>query len=407
MLNTSTNGGTIVDATSNLVASFDGVACNAVIIDVRSNTGRFINHGESNGTVWNSSKESWPSFLCRASLRQALEGNGTTFTSTNASKEISDQVARTLGNLDPYYANQFNRSSSGAVETLAKLSDKVAGLFNGPMKGYLTLTGTSAIPIRFNALALAQFWEGLSMFFNSIKGGTGTLLAKRGRFDLNPVMNAGSGFDALAILLKDLARQFDLNQILNDSLNSPRNLLVIVIKLGGGVDTGTTGLAKNIYQTLFANGTSNSTNPPLTALRVSGRNTNSTGGGLVGSIRRLLDQVIGIGSVLGDVNRFLRSLLVELNSSLPQTPDAGGQSEDEKLGKGLGRNKHSKQAKKGNQRFEGTFFWLNKVSATLSRQMSKVTVVTGDFSGNHGENHLRRQHEGKKDHLKQKQHKEY
>lgn len=232
----------ILDINANIITLLDGNNGAAIVFNLNIQQGNYIAPGQSDKT-WIASKVSFEVYFNSLVSLKVLLNIGTVFSVQNCPQNILKVVAGLLVRLSVSLAVDIEANSKVALEVFIRLGSRLSVVLTGSLKGILQFAVKGIINLNGDFVWLVGVLEGLGEFFGHISGGLAALIKARVQFDLAVLLGAASGLEVLVNLIFAIIVRFDLS-VVADILNNVDYLLEIVVKLGGGVSYGVTGLFK-------------------------------------------------------------------------------------------------------------------------------------------------------------------
>ncbi|KAG5887824.1 hypothetical protein JTB14_022682 [Gonioctena quinquepunctata] len=238
-----------LDITAGLVGVFDGQTGAFFIIDLNAQTVLYVEAGLT-PLGWNSAKATFEIFFSTlTSLKVFLDLKiGQKFTFDNISKPVLTVFGKLVIQLfqSIEIRKQIEADYKSSLTLTVQLTLSITARLKGSLNGFFQLTPKGLLVLYGDLIWLSGVFEGLEVFFGYISGGIATIIKAKIQFDFALIFGAASGFELFINLLFIIITKIDIS-ICATLLNSFDAWLEVIVKLGGGVSTGLTGVFKVIY----------------------------------------------------------------------------------------------------------------------------------------------------------------
>ncbi|XP_060535509.1 uncharacterized protein LOC132707620 [Cylas formicarius] len=245
IVNVTAGAALVIDLKDNIVGLFNGTSGVAIIIDFNAQIVLYITSQDSD-LVWIKSKQSIEVYFeSLVSLKVFVEVSSCKrFKLSNVSEEVLIIVNHILVRLVAGLEEQLKVSIHAGLTLLVTITKSLVVVLNGTLKGILTLVGKGLIKLKGDLQWLLNVLKGLEELVSHIKGGLEALIKAGVKLNIALLLAAENGIDLLVNLLIQIVTKIDLSAVLGSLLNTPENLLKLLIKLGGDVSSGVDGLLK-------------------------------------------------------------------------------------------------------------------------------------------------------------------
>ncbi|KAJ8964302.1 hypothetical protein NQ314_005002 [Rhamnusium bicolor] len=247
VVNVTAKAAFVLDIKANLVAVFNGSSGAVIVVNFQTGSGVYIAAGQSS-SLWLSAHESFEVYFNTLTSLQVIIDLKVGISFDKSS--VSSAILEALGNLLIHLVSQLKLEIQGninALTILLKISSSLSVLLNGTLQGILKLLGKGLISIHGDLVWLVSVFEGLALFLAHVNGGLAALIKAGVEIDLPLLLRATNGIEFLVNLLLAIVARIDLS-ILSGLLNSVEKLLSVIVKLGGNVSVGVTGLIKVVAE---------------------------------------------------------------------------------------------------------------------------------------------------------------